>query len=140
MEIAAAIGRTRRSVQDWTYCYRDGGIAAIQPARRKGSTPKLPRHIEDQVPARLDAGLQPEHGARTLRGKDVVRILEAAMGIKQKLGSIYGVLDRLGHFCLKHRPPFVPAMRNAIGPLGGKVRVWLMDEARLRQQGTLTNV
>lgn len=31
-------------------------------------------------------------------------------------------------------------MRDAVTPLGGKVRVWFMDEARLGQQGTLTNV
>lgn len=104
MEVAAAIGRSRRSIQDWTYAYRDGGIAAVQPARRKGSKPKLPRHIEDQVRARLDAGPQPEDGVCTLRGKDVVRILEAEFGVKHTLGSIYGVLDRLGYSCLKPRP------------------------------------
>ena len=31
-------------------------------------------------------------------------------------------------------------MRDAIAPLGGRVRVWFMDEARLGQQGTLTNI
>lgn len=31
-------------------------------------------------------------------------------------------------------------MRDVIAPLGGKVRVWHMDEARIGQQGTLTRV
>ena len=104
VEIAESLGRSRRSVQDWVYAYRDGGITAIQPARRKGATPKLPRHIEDQVRARLDAGPRPEDKVCTLRGKDVVRILETEFGVKHTLGSIYGVLARLGYSCLKPRP------------------------------------
>lgn len=32
------------------------------------------------------------------------------------------------------------AVREAIAPHGGKVRVWFMDEARFGQQGTITDV
>lgn len=44
--IAKAVGRSRRSVQDWAYAYRDGGIDAIQPRPRKGRPTKLPRDRE----------------------------------------------------------------------------------------------
>lgn len=104
VEIAEAIGRSRRSAQGWVYAYRDGGIAALEPARRKGADPKLPRHLEEAVRARLDGGVRPEDGVCTLRGKDVVRILEQEFGVKHTLGSIYGVLGRLGYSCLKPRP------------------------------------
>src|SRR5215207_11656251 len=76
LEIAAALGRARRSVQDWAYAYRDGGIDAIQPKPRPGRTPKLPRDREAQFIERLDAGPLPSDGVCTLRGRDVVRILE----------------------------------------------------------------
>src|SRR5690606_10215120 len=38
------------------------------------------------------------------------------------------------------RPPFVSAVREAIAPHGGRVRVFFMDEMRMGQQGTLTRV
>jgi len=36
--------------------------------------------------------------------KDIVRILEQAMGVKHTLGRIYGLPDRLGYSCLSPRP------------------------------------
>lgn len=104
VEIAQVIGRARRSVQDWVYSYRDGGIDALQPARRKGASPKLPRHLEDAVRARIDAGATSADGVCTLRGRDIIRILEQEFGVKHTLGSIYGVLNRLGYSCLRPRP------------------------------------
>lgn len=102
--IAAALGRARRSVQDWAYAYRDGGIDAIQSKPRAGRVPKLSRGREAQLRARLDAGPTAADGVCTLRGKDIVRILEAEFGVKHTLGSIYGVLERIGYSCLAPRP------------------------------------
>lgn len=103
-QIAAALGRARRSVQDWSYAYRDGGIDAIQSKPRTGRTPKLSPGCEARLKARLDAGPTPEDGVCTLRGKDIVRILEREFGVKHTLGSIYGVLERIGYSCLTPRP------------------------------------
>jgi transposase len=104
LAIAQALGRARRSVQDWAYSYRDGGIDAIQPAPRPGRTPKLPREREAQLRQRLDAGARPQDGVCTLRGKDVVRILEQEFGVKYSLGGAYDLLARLGYSCLTPRP------------------------------------
>jgi transposase len=103
-EIAAALGRARRSVQDWAYAYRDGGVDAVQPKRRGGREPKLPRDREDELRARLDAGPRPSDGVCTLRGKDVVRILEAEFGVRYTLAGAYELLERLGYSCLTPRP------------------------------------
>ena len=104
-EIAVALGRARRSVQDWAYAYRDGGVDAVQPARRKGRQPKLPREREAELKARLDAGPQPDDGGVcTLRGRDVVRILEREFGVRYSLGGAYDLLHRLGYSCLTPRP------------------------------------
>ena len=102
--IARALGRARRSVQDWAYAYRDGGIGAIQPRPRPGRTPKLPREREGELMARLDAGPLPSDGVCTIRGADVVRILEQEFGVKYTLGGAYDLLERLGYSCLSPRP------------------------------------
>src|SRR5512133_2588612 len=57
--IAAALGRARRSVQDWVYAYRDGGVDALLPGKSPGRPTKLPRDREAQFKARLDAGPTP---------------------------------------------------------------------------------
>jgi transposase len=80
--IAKAIGRARRSVQDWVYAYRDGGIDKLIPRKQTGKPPKLTAEQEARLRARLDAGPVAADGVCTLRGKDVVRILEADFGVK----------------------------------------------------------
>jgi hypothetical protein len=37
--VASMLGRARRSVQDWCYAYRDGGVEAVQPKPRPGRSP-----------------------------------------------------------------------------------------------------
>lgn len=102
--IAAALGRARRSVQDWSYAYRDGGVDAIQSKPRTGRAPKLSGDREVQLKARLDAGPRPDDGVCTLRGKDVVRILEAEFGVRYTLNGAYELLKRIGYSCLSPRP------------------------------------
>lgn len=102
--IAKAVGRSRRSVQDWAYAYRDGGIDAIQPRPRKGRPTKLPRDREAQLKARIDAGPLDADRVCTLRGRDVKRILEEEFGVKYTLDGVYDLLHRLGYSCLTPRP------------------------------------
>lgn len=102
--IAETLGRARRSVQDWVYAYRDGGIDTIHPPKRPGRTPKLPREREDELRARLDAGPTEADGVCTLRGRDVVLILEREFGVKYSLDGAYDLLARLGYTCQSPRP------------------------------------
>lgn len=102
--IAEATGRARRSVQEWVYAYRDGGIDELIPRKQTGKPAKLTAEQEVRFKARLDAGPVAQDGVCTLRGKDIVRILETEFGVKHTIGSIYGVLHRLGYSCLSPRP------------------------------------
>jgi transposase len=104
MDIAERLDRSRRSVQDWVYAYRDGGILAIQPKPQPGRKPKLPREREAELLARLDAGPRPQDGVCTLRGKDVVRILDREFGVTYSLDGVYDLLERLNYSCLAPRP------------------------------------
>ena len=102
--IAKMLGRARRSVQDWVYAYRDGGIDDLRPGKSTGRPTKLPREREAELMARLDAGPRPSDRVCTLRGRDVVRILAQEFGVKYSLDGAYDLLERLGYSCLTPRP------------------------------------
>ncbi len=102
--IAAALGRSRRSVQDWVYAYRDGGVDELLPGKSTGRPTKLPREREGELMTRLDGGPRESDGVCTLRGKDVVTILEREFGVKYSLDGAYDLLERLGYSCLSPRP------------------------------------
>ena len=103
-EIAQRLGRSPRFVDEWVGRYRRGGLAALMPRKPKGATAKLDAKQVEQLKARLAAGPLPKDGVCTLRGKDVIRILEAEFGVKHSIGTIYKVLHRIGYSCLAPRP------------------------------------
>jgi transposase len=112
--IAKALGRSRRSVQDWVYAYRDEGIDGLLPGKSPGRPTKLPRGREAEFKARLDAGPREGDGVCTLRGRDVVTILEREFGVKYSLDGAYDLLERLGYSCLRPRPRHEKADPQAV--------------------------
>jgi len=103
-EIARRLGRSPRFVDEWAGRYRRGGLAALVPRKPRGATARLDAAQVQRLKARLDAGPLPADGVCTLRGKDIVRILEAEFGVRHSMGSIYKVLRRIGYSCLAPRP------------------------------------
>ena len=102
--IARALGRCRRAVQDWVYAYRDGGIDQLLAGKSTGQPTKLRRDQEARFRTRLEAGPTEADGVCTLRGKDVVRILESEFQASYTLDGAYALLHRLGYSCLTPRP------------------------------------
>lgn len=103
--IAQRLDRARVFVQKWVYVYRDGGIAAIAAKRQPGRPAKLTGDQEQGFTDRLDAGpTAADAGVCTLRGKDVVRILDQEFAVTYSLQGAYDLLHRLGYSCLKPRP------------------------------------
>ena len=103
-EIARRLGRSPRFVDEWVARYRVGGIDALLPRKQPGRRPKLTSEQEQKLKQRLDAGPRKEDGVCTLRGRDIVRIIEAEFGVVHTLGGIYDVLRRLGYSSLVPRP------------------------------------
>jgi transposase len=104
-DIARRLGRSPRFVDEWAGRYRRGGLAALAPRRPPGQRPKLGLDQAARLKARLAAGpTDADGGVCTLRGRDVVRILEAEFGVRHTIGSVYSVLRRIGYSCLAPRP------------------------------------
>lgn len=103
-EVARRLGRSPRFVDEWAGRYRRGGLDALVPRKPRGATPKLSPEQQDRLKARLDAGPLPADGVCTLRGRDVVRILQVEFGVRHTIGSVYSVLRRIGYSCLSPRP------------------------------------
>jgi transposase len=105
LEIAAALGRSRRFVQEWVYAYRDGGIEAITPGKSGGRPTKLPREKEQAFRNRMLAGVTAaDGGVCSLRGADAMKILENEFGVRYTLDGVYDLLHRLRLSCLAPRP------------------------------------
>ena len=102
--IAKTLGRSRRAVQDWVYAYRDGGIDKLLPGKSTGQPTKLRRDQEACFRTRLGGGPTEADNVCTLRGKDVVRILESEFQASYTLDGVYALLHRLGYSCLTPRP------------------------------------
>ena len=102
--IAKVLGRSRRAVQEWVYAYRDGGVDELLPGKSTGQPTKLRRDQEARFRTRLEAGPTEADGVCTLRGKDVVRILESEFQASYTLDGAYALLHRLGFSCLTPRP------------------------------------
>ena len=103
--IAEVLGRARRSVQDWVYAYRDGGVEALEPGKSTGRPAKLPRDREQAFKERVKAGpTAADGGVCVLRGEDARRILEREFGVKYSLDGAYDLLERLDYSCLSPRP------------------------------------
>jgi transposase len=104
LEIARAVKRPRKFVQDWVYRYRDQGRLGLDPKKQPGRPPKLKSDKIESFKQRLDAGVTEADGVCTLRGQDIRRILELEFGAIYKLSSVYELLDRLDYSPLRPRP------------------------------------
>ena len=102
--IAEALSSNRRTVQEWVYRYRDGGIPALKARKQPGPTPRLPFARQAEFIARMTAGPREGDGVCTLRAKQAQQILRAEFGVAYQLQSVYDLMHRLGLSCLKPRP------------------------------------
>jgi transposase len=156
VQIARALGRSRRAIQAWIAAYNGGGLEALADRPRSGRPPTLPRHEEGRFLERIDAPPRPADGVCELRGADIRRILEEEFAARYSLGGVYKLLHRLDYNDLVPRPQhpdtpleaqeffkeIVVEQIEAIAEEhpGEEVQVWHQDEARFGQQGTITRV
>lgn len=103
-DIQHAIARSRSFVQRWCYTYRDHGLGAVRPVKQTGRPSTLPPKHHQAFRQRVLDGPTEEDGVCTLRGRDILGILEREFGVSYKLSGLYGLLSRLGLVVLSPRP------------------------------------
>ena len=104
LEVADAVGRSRRFVQRWAYAYRDGGIETVRGRTAPGRERRLSPEQEARFVERVKAGVTPRDGVASLRGPQIQGILDREFGKTFSLNGIYKLLNRHGFVCLKPRP------------------------------------
>ena len=104
LRIASLLGVAKSTVENWVYAYRDGGIDALWPGKAPGATPRLTPQEQEAFRQRVLDGPREEDGVCTLRGKDVLRILNDEFGAEYSLNGVYALLHRMGFSCLSPRP------------------------------------
>jgi transposase len=155
-EIAQALGCSRRAVQTWVAQYNQGGVPALQERPHTGRPRRLAGPDVLRFQERLEAGPKPEDGVRTLRCRDLRRILEEEFGVTLRRQAMYDLLHRLDYSSLIPRPQheqanpevqeffkeIVVEQIDAIAEAhpDQEVRTYFQDEARFGQKGTITRV
>lgn len=98
------LGRSRGFVQRWCYAYRDRGLSAVTAKSPPGRPTRLPPDQHEAFKRRVLDGPTDADGVCTLRGRDVIRILEQEFGTRYELSGVYDLLHRLNLSVLVPRP------------------------------------
>lgn len=145
-QIAAAMGRSRATIQTWFDTYRKGGVDALLRDARSDN-PGRPSELSGQALAELRQDLA---DGRWRSVPQLQRWLAQTHGVKLALSSLY---DRLGKACARLRVPRkshvkkdpaasvafreeLPAKLSALAlPPHRPVRLWVLDEMRYGLHG-----
>lgn len=103
-EIAKTLDAGSRSVQGWVKRYNQHGVDGLQHRPGQGRPWKLSAPDRDRLCARIEAGPCKGDSVCTLRGKDILSILQKEFGKLYHLNGVYGLLHRLGYSSLAPRP------------------------------------
>ena len=130
--IMRMLGRSRGFVQRWAYAYRDHGLEAVVAKKPTGRKTILPKDQHEAFKQRILDGPTEEDGVCTLRGRDMVRILEDEFGVRYQLNGVYDLLHRLNLSVLVPRPEHRKADPEAMAK-------WVEDAPFLsKKQGNTT--
>lgn len=103
-EIARILDAGSRSVQGWVKRYNQHGVDGLQHRPGQGRHGKLSAQDKERLCARIEAGPRKEESVCTLRGKDILSILQKEFGKLYHLNGVYRLLHRLGYSSLVPRP------------------------------------
>ena len=101
-DIAEALGKSVRTVQQWVGDYNRGGLDGLRD-RRGGNRRYLSDEQEQQLREHLDALAQdPHRGVR--HAGELIPFIEQHFNVTYSLSGLYELLHRLGYVWLMPRP------------------------------------
>jgi transposase len=109
LEISAALGVGRRTVQEWVIRYNGEGVDGLSDRPGRGRPCRLTGAQLEQLRLRIDTGPLPEDRSYTLRGPEVRALLKREFGVAYSLAAVYVLLHRLGYEPLDPRPGHLKA-------------------------------
>ena len=137
-QIAQAVGRSRRFVDQWVGRYRRDGLDALVPKRQPGARPRLDAQQESQLLAMLEAGPPPQEQIAAYNGPILRERIEQRFGKVYSLNGVYKLLHRLGYNDLMPRPRHPDADPVALEAFKKKncPSVWLRSGPSTRASGS----
>ena len=120
-QITAAIGLSRRSVQNWVQRYNEEGLAGLQDRAGRGRQPILSEAEQQLVVERLEEGPR-EDDVCSLRGLDFQKFIEERLGKLMSLSAVYDLLHELNDEWLVPRPKHRKSDPEAIAAFKKKSR------------------
>ncbi len=101
-QIAQAVGKSVRTIQQWVGDYNREGLAGLKD-QRGGNHRYLSAQQEAQLSAHLDAKANdPADGVR--HAAELIPFIQEHFGVTYALSGLYDLLDRLGYEWLSPRP------------------------------------
>lgn len=102
VQIAEALGKSRRTIQQWVHDYNHGSLDGLID-RRGGNRRYLDAEQEQRLRDHLDRmGEDPEDGPR--HAAELLPWIEEHFGVAYSLSGLYDLLHRLGYAWLMPRP------------------------------------
>jgi transposase len=154
LDIAQALGVSRRAVQEWVAKYNCSGLEALLERHHPGRPRRLAPDRYDDLKQGLDAPPRFDDEVCVLRGADIQRLLEQEFAVVLSVRSVYNLLGYLDYSSLMPRPRHTDAdtelqaiyqevVNDQIQAIeeahpDQEIHLYFQDEVRFGQQGTLT--
>jgi transposase len=103
VQIAAVLGYSRRTVQNWVRSYNRHGLDGLQDQAGRGSKAGLNADQLQWLRQRIDQGPTADDGVCVFHAGDIGRIIARQFGISYSVRQVQRLLRRLGYRYLSGR-------------------------------------
>lgn len=103
-QVAAALGYSRRMVQNWIRSYNRKGLEGLKDNQGRGCKSRLNTDQIQWLRQRIDDGPTADDGVCVFHAADIGRIISSRFGVNYSVRQIQRLLRKLGYSYLSGRP------------------------------------
>jgi transposase len=104
VEIGAALGFSRRTIQNWIRSYNRNGLDGLQDQTGRGTKARLNTDQMQWLRQRLDQGPTAQDGVCVFHAADIGRIIAQQFRVSYSVRQVQRLLRKLGYRYLSGRP------------------------------------